>query len=357
MENTMLNRHITLGLAALLVAAPLAAQQRGTVEFGGFVSHNTFDSDFDMKSAVGFGGRFGAYLHPRLSLEFEGNGGTAERPSGLADRSFAIIDGRLLLVPVRVGRASLLLGAGASHVDANVNNDFTDQSYGFHGLVGGKIALSEGTALRADYTRYFNGSAQHGVIKAGLSFSRHPFGKKTTVYREAAAAPQRPDSVSAAETNRLRAEEARYRALRDSLSRVGTAAPAAPVASSAAALATMQEMINFKRDEAQLSDTAKSILRDKVTVFRANPAMRIVITGFTSSPGTDAYNMALGLRRAEAAKAYLVSQGVDAVRIEIATKGEGQLLVEGPGASANAENRRGQFRLLIADPHLVAPKQ
>jgi peptidoglycan-associated lipoprotein len=62
--------------------------------------------------------------------------------------------------------------------------------------------------------------------------------------------------------------------------------------------------------------------------------------------------MALGLRRAQASKAYLVSQGVAADRIEIATRGENNLLVEGPGEVANAENRRGQFRLLIADPHL-----
>ncbi|HEU4996937.1 MAG TPA: OmpA family protein [Gemmatimonadaceae bacterium] len=75
-----------------------------------------------------------------------------------------------------------------------------------------------------------------------------------------------------------------------------------------------------------------------------------------SQPGTEAYNMALGLKRAEAAKAYIVWLGVDAVRIEIATRGEGQLAVEGPGEIANAANRRGQFRVLIADPYLVKPK-
>jgi peptidoglycan-associated lipoprotein len=79
--------------------------------------------------------------------------------------------------------------------------------------------------------------------------------------------------------------------------------------------------------------------------------MRIVITGYASSPGTDTYNMALGMRRATAAKAYLVSQGVGAERIEIATRGENNLLVVGPGEVANAANRHGQFRLLVADPN------
>jgi peptidoglycan-associated lipoprotein len=130
----------------------------------------------------------------------------------------------------------------------------------------------------------------------------------------------------------------------------------APV-SSAAALATMQEMIYFAHDRSDLSDAAKTILDQKLPVFRANPGLRIVITGFASQPGTEKYNMALGLRRAEAAKAYLVSQGIDPIRIEIATRGEGQLAVEGPGKAANAANRRGQFRLMIADSFLEAPQK
>jgi outer membrane protein OmpA-like peptidoglycan-associated protein len=130
-----------------------------------------------------------------------------------------------------------------------------------------------------------------------------------------------------------------------------------PPVSSTEALATMEERIHFKNDQSDLSETAKSILNSKVPIFRANPSMRIVISGFASKPGTNAYNMALGLRRAEAAKAYLVSQGVDPIRVEIATHGEGQLLVQGPGEMAAAANRRGEFRLLIADPFLAVPEK
>jgi peptidoglycan-associated lipoprotein len=133
-------------------------------------------------------------------------------------------------------------------------------------------------------------------------------------------------------------------------------APVQSKTSSAEALATMQEMIYFQNNKSDLSEKSMATLRDKVTVFRANPSMRIVISGYASKPGTAAYNMALGLRRAEAAKSYLVSQGVDPIRIEVATRGEGQLAVEGPGEVAAAANRRGQFRLLIADPFLDAPK-
>jgi outer membrane protein OmpA-like peptidoglycan-associated protein len=169
----------------------------------------------------------------------------------------------------------------------------------------------------------------------------------------------RQDSVSAEETRRLRAVAAQYQMLRDSVNRAPRAMPPAPTptpaVSSTAALATMEQVVYFGRDESTLSDSAKMILDEKVVVFKANPNMKIVVVGNASQPGTAPYNMALGLRRAEASKAYLVSKGVDAGRIEIATKGEGQLAVDGDDMAANAANRRSQFRLLVADPFLRRP--
>ncbi len=351
----MLHRTLLIGAAVLIAAAPVAAQNRGSLELGAFVSMNAFDPEYQMDNAIGFGGRLGAFLTPRLSVEFEANNGTAQRPGALADRSYRFLDGRLLWAPIQIGRASLLVGGGAQHVDANVNEAWEDESYGLHALIGGKFRINDNAALRVDYTRYYNSGANHGSLKAGISLYRHPETKETVVYRTTAAAPvaavTHADSVSAAETRRLRAQEAAYRALRDSLSRT----PAAMTPSNIAALATMLEMIHFDRDQSELDDVSRAILRDKVKIFAANPEMRIVITGYASSPGTDEYNMALGFRRATAAKAYLVSQGVAANRIEITTRGEQSLIVEGPSDVANEANRRGQFRLLIADPYLKKP--
>ncbi len=348
----MLKKTFILGAAMCIAALPAAAQDRGTIEFGGFASYNVFDNAFQMDNAIGFGGRIGAFLDPRWSIEFDVNGGTATRPAGLADRSFMMLDARLAFIPIKVGRASLILGGGASHVDANVSGPAQDQNFGFHALVGGKIRMTETSALRLDYVMHFNDDAQHSNLRAGISLYRRPQGKNTTVYRTAAApAPVvRYDSVSAAETARLRANDARYAALRDSLVQhpvVGM------TPSNVAALATMLEMVHFERDRSDLDDVSRAILDDKVAIFNANPEMKIVITGYASAPGTDAYNMALGLRRATAAKAYLVSRGVHTDRVEIATRGENNLLVEGPSEVANTANRRGQFRLLIANPYLV----
>ena len=131
--------------------------------------------------------------------------------------------------------------------------------------------------------------------------------------------------------------------------------PKPAVASSASALATMNALIYFQNDQSNLSDSAKAILDEKVAIFRANPEMRIVILGYASEPGTEDYNFALGGRRAAAAQAYLVGRGIKENRIEIVTRGKGELVVEGPGEVAAAQNRRDEFKLLIGSGYLVQP--
>jgi len=347
----MLARAIAVGVAVLVGAVPATAQQRGTVEFGGFGSTTSFDNGLGMNSGFGGGARIGVFFFPRLSTEFEWGGSNVSRSLGLQNVNVGVLSARLTAVPVKVGRLSVLLGGGVDHTDT-----YFIESYGVHGLLGAKLALTDAVALRIDGIPSYmaNGGYTNLGLHLGLSFQRHPVGLTRTVTHTVTAAPV-PDTSNDAEMRRLRGLAANYQALRDSLARPRSL-PYVPV-SSGAALATMREMIYFQNDRSDLSDSAKAILRDKVTVFRANPAMRIVITGFASQPGTEAYNMTLGRERAAAAKAFLVSQGVDPIRIEIATRGEGQLVVEGPGELADAENRRGQFRLLIADPFLAAPRK
>lgn len=149
--------------------------------------------------------------------------------------------------------------------------------------------------------------------------------------------------VHSAEVERLKSVATHYRALRDSL------AASTSATQSASERMTMAETIHFGHDRSDLSGEARSILRDKVPVFRAHPSMRITVTGYASQSGARAYNEALGLRRAEAARAYLVSNGVAESRIEIATRGEENLAVAGPSEAADAANRRGVFTILMAE--------
>lgn len=120
------------------------------------------------------------------------------------------------------------------------------------------------------------------------------------------------------------------------------------VASTAASLATMEELVHFAYDKSDLTDDSRAALDGKVKVFQANPAMRIVIVGHTDDRGTGAYNLALGTRRAEAVRDYLVAQGVASSRIELDTRGETQPLASGSTEGAMAQNRRDAFRILLA---------
>ncbi|TVP46317.1 MAG: OmpA family protein [Gemmatimonadales bacterium] len=335
----MLARITTLGAALLLVATPAASQDRGTVEFGGFATGTSFDSSLNMNGSFGAGGRVGIFLAPWLSLEFDGQGSTATRTLGLRDVNVGMVHARVTAIPFTVGPASLLVGVGVNDFDTNFH-----LSYGVHGLIGAKFALTDAVSLRVDgiQDRMSMGGGANRTLQVGLSYYRHAPSTTVTqvVTRDvpAPAAQQRPDSVSAAETARLRAIEAEHNRML-----------AANARSDADAL-TMAEVIHFAHDSSELSSAARTILDSKVRIFRSDPEMRIVITGYASQPGTAEYNMALGLRRAEATRAYLVSQGVAGSRVQIATRGQNELVIDGPGERADAANRRGEFRLLVADP-------
>lgn len=227
--------------------------------------------------------------------------------------------------------------------------------------------------------RRFNlGSSAGAVIDGGhglLEFSDLQVGQEVTVYfarrpggsdvagvahliragkapRPAASAAlrQRPDSEIPDEMQRLRAEARRYRALRDSLARSSASRPAVAEGLSSTERATMEKTIHFRNDRSELTSEAMTLLRSKARVFRANPTLRVVIVGHASEPGTEPHNLALGLRRAEGARGYLVSRGVARSRIEVATRGKGELTARGSDEAAHAANRRAEFRILGAVP-------
>jgi outer membrane protein OmpA-like peptidoglycan-associated protein len=355
MEFDMSYKFIALGIAALVAATPGQAQRRGTVEFGAFGGATSFDNSLNIDNGTGAGLRIGAFLDPRWAVEFDGSGMGANRIAGSPNNVHVTsLAGRLLFTPLVFGPVSAVIGGGGVHTDYG-----TQSSYGMSGLLGAKFALNDRVALRVDAIADYMPKRKetNAGIRAGFSVFRQPGHRVQTVMTTLPPAPAalHLDSVSATEQRRLRQIEANYTALRDSLARPALMKPMAP--SSATALATMHEMIHFASDSSVLSDSAKVTLDSKLEVFRNNPAMRIVIVGNTDERATDAYNQALGGRRADAAKAYLVSKGVNPVRIEIASRGESQPIATGTSLDAQAQNRRVEFRLLVASDHLLPPKK
>lgn len=92
---------------------------------------------------------------------------------------------------------------------------------------------------------------------------------------------------------------------------------------------TLQAETLFDFDKAVIHPEGKQHLNDEVvTKMKQYPQVEaILVTGHADRIGTDSYNQNLSERRAEAVKAYLVSQGIEASRIQTAAKGESEPVV------------------------------
>lgn len=122
----------------------------------------------------------------------------------------------------------------------------------------------------------------------------------------------------------------------------------------AATRARLLETIYFEYDADELRDDAKANLDGKISVLNANPAVKIRIAGHCDERGSDEYNIALGRRRAEAAKRYLTDRGVDASRIETASFGRERPAVQGTTEEAWSRNRRDEFEIIAGGDQLRA---
>lgn len=103
------------------------------------------------------------------------------------------------------------------------------------------------------------------------------------------------------------------------------------------------EVIYFDFDEATLRADAQAALRRNASVLKEDPDLRVEIHGHCDERGTEEYNLALGQRRAQSAKRYLVDLGIGARRIVTKTFGEASPAVWGHDEGAWAKNRRDEF--------------
>ena len=129
----------------------------------------------------------------------------------------------------------------------------------------------------------------------------------------------------------------------------GTAATGAPGAAGAAAgMASMVgdytfENIYFDYDRSSINPAAGDILKKHAAWLKKNAGYLVKVEGYCDERGTEAYNISLGKKRANAAKAYLAKQGVSAKRISTVSYGEGKPVCADMLESCWAKNRRAQF--------------
>jgi peptidoglycan-associated lipoprotein len=103
--------------------------------------------------------------------------------------------------------------------------------------------------------------------------------------------------------------------------------------------------IYFDFDDYSLSSEAKTHLKHNASILGSKGGSRVEIQGNCDERGTAEYNLALGKKRAESARQYLIDLGVDGSRVSTVSFGEENPAVQGSGESSWAMNRRDDFVL------------
>jgi peptidoglycan-associated lipoprotein len=101
--------------------------------------------------------------------------------------------------------------------------------------------------------------------------------------------------------------------------------------------------VHFGYDKSSLDSGAKKDIATNVQWMKANASAKVQIEGHCDNRGTIEYNVALGERRANAVKAYMVSMGIPADRLSVISYGKEKPLESGDNEAAWAKNRRANF--------------
>ena len=159
-----------------------------------------------------------------------------------------------------------------------------------------------------------------------------------------AARRAREDSLERAQRERERLEAAR----RDSLDALRRG--------SERVRQQLEVMVHFDYDRATIRAEDARILDSKLTILQMNPGLRVQVSGHCDDRGSDEYNLALGNRRALAAKQYLVDRGIDGSRISTESFGEERPLDTTANETAWALNRRAEFSITAGGAELREPR-
>jgi peptidoglycan-associated lipoprotein len=107
-----------------------------------------------------------------------------------------------------------------------------------------------------------------------------------------------------------------------------------------------QSTVYFDYDKSEIRDEYRSALYTVVENMKKFSEIRIQVDGHCDERGTAAYNLALGERRANAAKKFLSDAGISGSRIETKSWGEEKPATEGHNDAAWAKNRRDDFKVI-----------
>jgi peptidoglycan-associated lipoprotein len=101
------------------------------------------------------------------------------------------------------------------------------------------------------------------------------------------------------------------------------------------------DTVHFDYDKYDVMDTDKAILQRQASWLSKYPSVRVTVQGNCDERGTREYNLALGARRANAVKEYLVSLGASSSRIDTISYGKERPMCTESSEDCYAQNRRG----------------
>jgi peptidoglycan-associated lipoprotein len=180
------------------------------------------------------------------------------------------------------------------------------------------------------------------LIVAGLALTTTSCSKKKSSQFPPAES-QTIDQISASEIDEMDAA-AQQRIREQELEKIRQQ-EAAQKQQEAVRLQFVSQNVHFGFDDASLTTEARGVLMEKAAWLRANPGVIVTIEGHCDDRGTAEYNIALGQRRAQSIKNFLVNAGIDASRLRMVSYGEERPIDPGKTEEAYARNRRGQFRI------------
>jgi len=172
--------------------------------------------------------------------------------------------------------------------------------------------------------------------------------RKPAEMKETKLEPVSPDK--AAEEKRIQEETLREQALREKALREKAMAEEAARKEALAREAALKGMklgpIYFDFDQAVILDSQREAMVKNSEWLKAHPQAKIRVEGHCDERGTSEYNLALGQKRADAAKRFLEGLGVSAQRMMTVSYGEERPVAEGHTEEAWSKNRRAEFVLV-----------
>jgi OOP family OmpA-OmpF porin len=332
---TLSGKMAGVALAGILLGAPaLAADPTGFyVGIGGGINHaQDSDVEIGLGGGVGFkinnieskmgwaGHAFAGYNFggPRLELELAYRNNkvkNSELPTGNERIQSGALMANFIYEFFSDATVSpyLGIGAGAAYIKGKGVIDDSDVAFAYQGIAGVNVKVTPNVVLSADY-RYFRTAdpqLKENGVSADFDYVNHT-GMVGLAYRF--VQPPRGQEVQ-------------------------------PVAAPAPTPITRSYMVFFDFDKSDINQQALATIKQAASNSKQGGVQRLNVTGHADRAGTEKYNMALSLRRANAVKQVLIGEGIPADAIVVIGRGESQPLVPTADGVREAQNRRVEIIL------------